>query len=61
MKQKKPVNRKRRHILAKKIFTGNKKNTPRRETFYLARYMVIRNDCSRSRPCPCYEIFAAFM
>jgi hypothetical protein len=47
--------------LAKKIFTGNKKNTPRRETFSLARYMVIINDCSRSRPCPCYEIFAAFI
>jgi hypothetical protein len=24
-------------------------------------YRVIINDCSRSRPCPCYEIFAAFM
>jgi hypothetical protein len=23
--------------------------------------IVIINDCSRSRPCPCYEIFAAFM
>jgi hypothetical protein len=21
-------------------------------------YRVIINDCSRSRPCPCYEIFA---
>jgi hypothetical protein len=24
-------------------------------------YRVIINDCSRSRPCPCYYIFAAFM
>jgi hypothetical protein len=24
-------------------------------------YRVILNDCSRSRPCPCYHIFAAFM
>jgi hypothetical protein len=24
-------------------------------------YRVIINDCSRSRRCPCYEIFAAFM
>jgi hypothetical protein len=22
-------------------------------------YRVITNDCSRSKPCPCYEIFAA--
>ncbi|CAH1364001.1 unnamed protein product [Tenebrio molitor] len=22
---------------------------------------VILNDCSRSRPCPCYYVFAAFM
>jgi hypothetical protein len=25
------------------------------------KYRVIINDCSRSRPCPCYYIFAAFM
>jgi hypothetical protein len=25
------------------------------------KYSVILNDCSRSRPCPCYYIFAAFM
>jgi hypothetical protein len=24
-------------------------------------YRVILNDCSRSRPCPCYYVFAAFM
>jgi hypothetical protein len=27
---------------------------------YVQMYRVIINDCSRSRPCPCYEIFAAF-
>jgi hypothetical protein len=29
--------------------------------FILGKYRVILNDCTRSRPCPCYYVFAAFM
>jgi hypothetical protein len=29
--------------------------------FYVAFIRVILYDCSRSRPCPCYYVFAAFM
>jgi hypothetical protein len=31
--------------------------------YYIIMYRVILNlnDCSRSRPCPCYYVFAAFM
>jgi L-type amino acid transporter 9 len=44
-----------------------KKNTPKStmskytDAFFLFFYRVILNDCSRSRPCPCYYMFVAFM
>jgi hypothetical protein len=35
--------------------------TAMRQSFTMIPYRVIINYCSRSRPCPCYEIFAALM
>jgi hypothetical protein len=40
-------------------FQGTYKNLP--ESLQMAKYRVILNDCSRSRPCSCYYVFAAFM
>jgi hypothetical protein len=39
----------------------NKGNTLLFIIYVFFLYRVILNDCSRSRPCPCYYIFAAFM
>jgi hypothetical protein len=37
------------------------RNNNRLQISCYSKYRVILNDCSRSRPCPCYEIFAAFI